>query len=191
MRWSFVILIASAAGCHRAPSCKDAVEQAVGQLRAQSNEAATMIGWCEQQDWSADVRTCVAASKSQPELTACMARDKKAAAADKAREKAQAAVDETTAAAQAAQEKVDKLVKDLADLDGKVAGATGSGSGGGDKVKLDELRKEKADLDSRLAAAKIAAAKAERAKQQAADCQANSSAKGCGATSPSPAPSSH
>jgi len=145
-----------------------------------------MIGWCEQQDWSADVRSCVAASKSQPELTACMARDKKAAAADKAREKAETAVQETTAAAQAAQDKVDKLVKDLADVDGRIAGATGSaaGSGQADKVKVDELRKEKADLETRLAAAKIAAAKADRAKQQAAECQANPSAKGCAATSP-------
>lgn len=190
--WSIAIAIASVAGCHRAPSCKEAVEQAVGQLRAASNEAATMIGWCEQQEWSGDVRTCVAASKSQSELTACMARDKKAAAAEKARAKVEAAVEETTAAAQAAQDKVDKLAKDLADVDGQIAAATGSGAGSGqaDKVKLDDLRKQKADLDTRLAAAKIAAAKAERAKQQAADCQANGSAKGCGATSPSPAPSS-
>jgi hypothetical protein len=178
-RWILIAIaaLAGAWGCHGRPSCKETVEKAVGQLRADSPEAAALIGSCEQQDWSADVRSCVGNAKSQTELSACMARDKKAAAAEKAKAKADQAVQETTVAAQAAQDKVDKLVKDLAEVEGKIT-AAGSAAGSGSAAKS-ELAKEKADIETRLAAAKIAAAKAERAKQQAADCAANPATKGC------------
>jgi hypothetical protein len=181
-----VTVLASIAGCSKAPSCKEAITKALGQLRADSDNAATMIGWCEQQDWSADVRNCVAGSKSQTELSACMARDKKAAAAEKAKAKAEAAAQEAATAAQAAQDKVDKLTKDLADIEAKIATTTtaaGSAAKDADKAAnksaLDQLRKDKAEAEKNLAAAKIAAAKADHLKAQTADCAKNPTAKGC------------
>src|SRR5262249_3776459 len=133
----WVAVAALAAACNKTPNCKDAIDKALGQLRADSGEAATLIGLCEQQAWSADVRTCVAASKSQAELSACMARDKKLA-------KAEAAAKEADAAAKDAQDKVNKLTKDLADVDAKLAAGSatappdagvGSGSGSGKPKK--------------------------------------------------------
>src|SRR5262245_12643117 len=165
--WVAVAVLAAA--CNKTPNCKDAIEKALGQLRSDTTEAATLIGVCEQHGWSADVRRCVAASKSQPELSACMARDKRLA-------KAEAAAKEAETAAKEAQDKVDKLTKELADVDAKLAaasaaagsGSAGSGSaakpagkpgtkpaaGAGSGSATDALRKQKADLETKLAAAK-------------------------------------
>src|SRR5262249_11960406 len=118
----------------------------------------------------------------------CMARDKKLA-------KAEAAAKEADAVAKDAQDKVNKLTKELADVDAKIAAGSaaapdaGVGSGSGSSkpkgkpaagsATEDPLRKQKADLETRLAAAKAVAAKAQKAKEQTAECAKNPSAKGC------------
>src|SRR5262249_30919117 len=136
----FVAVLAAFAtiGCKHSPSCKDAVQQAVGKVRSESAYAAQLIGWCEVQGWSSEVRGCLANAKSDTELNACTQLDKKAKAAEEARTKTEAAAAEAAKAAQTAQSAVDDLTKQLADLDKQIAkadaettAAAGSASGSG------------------------------------------------------------
>jgi hypothetical protein len=108
------------------------------------------------------------------------------AAANEAKQRAIA--EQAVKDADEAKEKVEKLSADLADLDKKLSGAVDNviaaqndADRAGAKAKLVALQKEKADMEARIAAAKAAAAKAERAKgvKVSKECQDNPLAKGC------------
>lgn len=87
-----------------------------------------------------------------------------------------------------AQEKVERLAKDLADLDQKlgaavdgVVAAQTDADRSAAKGKLEALRREKYEMEQRIAEAKTAAARAERKKgfKVSKECEANPLAKGC------------
>jgi hypothetical protein len=101
---------------------------------------------------------------------------------------AQKEKDLAVAAAKEAKEKVDRLTNDLADLGKRVdkatddlAAAQNDADRAAARSKLDKLRQERADMENRMAAAKAAAEKAERAKgvHISKECQDNPLAKGC------------
>lgn len=87
-----------------------------------------------------------------------------------------------------AQEQLDRLQRDLSDMEKKVNGAVESvmsAQNDADRAnanaKLRALQKEKYEMEQRIAAAKAAAARAERKAgvKVSAECQANPLAKGC------------
>lgn len=108
--------------------------------------------------------------------------------AELARDKAEREADEAVRLATDAQERVEKLMRDLEDLDKRVTTAVDSVVAAQNdvdranaKAKLEQLRKDKAEMDARLAAAKAAAAKARRSRAStiSKECQDNPLAKGC------------
>jgi len=114
-------------------------------------------------------------------------RNQNASDADAAKQKAEQVAAEAVKAAQDAQDKVEKLARDLEDLDKRVGSAVDNvvaAQNDADrlsaKAKLEELRREKADMETRIANAKAAAAKAERAKgvHLSKECLDNPLAKG-------------
>jgi len=76
MRVLLVIAIGamSIAGCGGTPSCEEAIHKAsthIPQL-ASPDEASQVVAQCIKDQWPAELRTCVAGAKDQPELGACM-----------------------------------------------------------------------------------------------------------------------
>ncbi len=65
-------------GCGKdAPNCKDAVAKAAATVgKAAGADTATLIGTCEQQAWSSDMRQCVADVRDSPDLMACMVKNR-------------------------------------------------------------------------------------------------------------------
>jgi hypothetical protein len=115
-------------------------------------------------------------SKNQSE-----ADEKRAAAAEEESKKA-------TIAARDAREKLESVQKSLDELDGKVAKAVSDVANAKDRAdilaaqnRLAELQKEQYEMRKRVAEAKDAAARAERAKglHISEECKANPLAKGC------------
>jgi uncharacterized protein YhaN len=110
-------------------------------------------------------------------------------AADRAaKEKAERARDQAVQEAKEAQEKVEKLSNDLADLDKKVNTAVNgvvAAQNDADRkaaaANLATLQQQKRDMEQRIAAAKAAADKANRAKgvHLSQECLDNPLAKGC------------
>jgi hypothetical protein len=96
--------------------------------------------------------------------------------------------EEAVRAAEEAAESVQRLEKDLADLDTKVGAAVDAvvaaqsdADRAAAKAKLEMLRKEKAEFERRTAEAKAAAARARRVQGSSIskECQDNPLAKGC------------
>jgi hypothetical protein len=92
-------------------------------------------------------------------------------------------------AAADAVEKVERLQRDLEDMDKRVGAAVDSVVAAKDEAdrnsatqKLAKLRQEKAEMERRIAEAKAAAALAKRKQgsKVSAECQNNPLAKGCG-----------
>jgi hypothetical protein len=78
MRVLLVIAIGAMgiAGCGGTPSCEEAIHKAstyIPQLES-PNEASQVVARCIKEQWPAELRTCVAGAKDQPELRACMTR---------------------------------------------------------------------------------------------------------------------
>ena len=67
--------VLGAAGCGGGdPSCKDAVTRAAKLAQAKERDIAEMIGVCEQQAWSGELRRCVAGAADREALAACTKR---------------------------------------------------------------------------------------------------------------------
>ena len=107
---------------------------------------------------------------------------------DPARTKAQAEADQAAKDAKEAEERVRKIEIDLDAFNAKlnaavdaVVAAQNDAERQAAKARLDALRTEKLELEQRVAAAKAAATKAERAKgvKVSPECMDNPLAKGC------------
>jgi colicin import membrane protein len=101
---------------------------------------------------------------------------------------ARAEADKAIKAAQEAQALVDRLQRDLSDMDKKVSAAVdgvvtaqNDADRASAKAKLQELNRQKYEMEKRIAEAKAAAARAERLKgaKVSKECQDNPLAKGC------------
>jgi len=108
-------------------------------------------------------------------------------AAEKQRQ-AEVEKEKAVKAAQEAQALVDRLQRDLADMDKKVSAAVdgvvaaqNDADRASAKAKLQELNRQKYEMEKRIAEAKAAAARAERLKgaKVSAECANNPLAKGC------------
>ncbi len=115
-------------------------------------------------------------------------RMKESDASKEAEKAAQVERDVAVKAAAEAQDKVERLARDLEDLDKKlgsavdgVVAAQTDADRSAAKGKLEALRKEKYEMEQRIAEAKAAAARAERKKgfKVSKECEANPLAKGC------------
>lgn len=124
-----------------------------------------------------------AAAEAPPPTESQRVRD-----AELARDKAEASAREAEKQAHEAAERVDKLSRDLEDLDKRLTGAVDSviaaqtdADRSAARARLEQLRKEKAEMEARIAAAKAAAEKAQRQKgvKISKECQDNPLAKGC------------
>jgi DNA repair exonuclease SbcCD ATPase subunit len=103
-------------------------------------------------------------------------------------EKAQREADQARKEAADATERVERLAKDLEELDAKLTAAIDSvvaaqndADRAAAKAKLEQLRKEKAEMEARVQAARGDAAKATRKQgpKISKECQENPLAKGC------------
>lgn len=193
MRLLCVVLVLAGCG-NSAPSCKDAVEKAAKTI-GEGDPALVkeMTAECERSGWTGAQRTCLANAKDEPSAATCLAGVEISAAA-KAKEaelgakKAELEAQEAMKRAQEAQDDMQKVEKDLDDLSNRltkavddVVNAQNDADRAAAKAKLEALQKEKADIETRIAAAKAAAAKAERAKgvKVSKECLDNPLAKGC------------
>jgi predicted nucleic acid-binding Zn-ribbon protein len=102
--------------------------------------------------------------------------------------RAHEAAEEAARSAAEAEQNVQRIQKDLDDLDARVATAVDSvvaaqteGDRAAAKAKLEALRLEKVDLERRIAEAKAAAARQKRLQGSriSKECQDNPLAKGC------------
>ena len=78
MRGILLIMIGfvGIAGCGSAPSCEEAINKAsqrIPQL-AGIDETAKAVAQCIKDQWPAELRTCVAGARDQPDLEACKTR---------------------------------------------------------------------------------------------------------------------
>ena len=64
-----VALLFVLVGCDKAPSCKEAVTTALGNMHM--HEAEALIGSCEVDGWSPDMRKCVAKATSLDAMAQC------------------------------------------------------------------------------------------------------------------------
>jgi hypothetical protein len=64
------------AGCGGTPSCEEAVHKASARIPqlASLAETSQAVAQCIKDQWPAELRTCVAGARDQPELGACMMR---------------------------------------------------------------------------------------------------------------------
>lgn len=64
------------AGCKGTPSCEEAINQASKRVPelADPKEMSQAVAQCIKDQWPAEVRTCVAEARDQPDLVACMMR---------------------------------------------------------------------------------------------------------------------
>lgn len=186
-------------GCgNRAPSCKDAVEQAAKTIGDGAPDVfKEMTAVCERSGWTGEQRTCLANARDKMSAAACLAgtlistatkAKEEELAVKKEAQEAMKQAQEAQKQAQEAQDKLQQVAKDLGDHDGRLAKAASeliSAQNEADRAaaaaKLEALKKEQAELEARVAAAKAAAEKAERAKgvKISKECLDHPLAKGC------------
>ena len=73
MRGMSIVIVLVVCGCGGGdPSCKDAVTKASKLRQAKDRDVAEMIGVCEQQGWSGELRRCVSGAADREALASCM-----------------------------------------------------------------------------------------------------------------------
>jgi colicin import membrane protein len=192
MRW---IALALLVACSKPDDCERLIKKVAsampGELRGQSEDS--LVAECRQhldkvkQDPSAKcvldadgddaVRTCITARVEQERRHAADARAKAEADAAKAAADAKATADSVTKL----QGDLDKLARSVDQAIDDVNAAKSKADVDAVKAKLSQLQAERAELERQIAAAKAAAARAERAKgvHISPECLENPLAKGC------------
>jgi len=79
MRGVLLVIAVGAVGvasCGGTPSCEEAIHQAAKRIPqlASLDETSQAVAQCIKDQWPAELRTCVAGARDQPELRACMMR---------------------------------------------------------------------------------------------------------------------
>lgn len=185
------------AACGSAPPCKDALDHAAKVDAFHASEAHAMVGICEQNSWSTDVRNCFAKVAPGDDYGLCVAMvagdvaelmQREAAEAKVAADRAEAAAAQAAKDAADAKAKLDAIEKQLDDLNAQLTAAiTAVADAKTDAARkqaaatLEAAKAEQTALQTQLEAAKAAAARAERMKgvQVPKRCLDNPLGSGC------------
>jgi hypothetical protein len=183
--WCGVVLLALAACDAGAPTCKDAVANAVKKGAPMTGDEQTILTEsCEARKWSGDVRGCISRATSQSALTSCL----KPVMVEFQAATAEAAFRRASGDAKAAADQVEALdaerdanVKEIEAAVNAVASSTSDAERSEASAKLTAAQVKQADLQARLAAAITKATAAERAKgvHVSQECLDNPLAAGC------------
>jgi hypothetical protein len=179
--WSGVVVILLAACDAGAPSCKDAVAKTT---RHGAGEQGALVKVCEDKKWSGGLRGCLgrAASKAQADdcLTPVM-NDVLEAEAELVAKQAADDADEAKARVESLVTELDADNRQVAAAVDAVVNATTDRARADAQAALQSLQTTKTELEAKIAQARAAAAKTERAKggHVSPECLANPLAAGC------------
>lgn len=181
LRGVVLVLVVALIGCgNRAPSCKDALDEAARTLGDAAGLLKDLRAECERSGWTAEQRSCIASARDKGALAACaiLLAAKRSQDESRAAQNAAQAQQEAMKRAQAAmndvQGKLDQVMKDLEVFDARLMkaqdeliSAQSDAARAAASGKLAALQKEKAGLEAQLAAAKTDVDKAAAARLQA------------------------
>ena len=189
MRWTWCVVVGVLAGCDSgAPDCTKAVASATASMRLDDPRLVKSLTDACEQGWTGAQRTCIAAAKSSADAARCVPDLAEEIRVQVRADLAKAEAEHAMAEAKLAADKVSAIATQLTALDDKVSQAVtavveaqNDADRAAAKAKLSALQREKADLEAQVAAAKAAAARAERMKgvHVSPECLANPLAKGC------------